>query len=244
MKAMLALTILAFMLYALPSQADISHAVAAAKQGDYKTAIHHLHPAAMQGNARAQSFLGSIYARLGNYDEALAWTKLAANQGDAVAQTHLGSMYEQGQGIGKDYREAVRWYQRAAEQQHPAAQFRIGVMYENGLGTGQDYKEAANWYRKAAEQGNAQALNALGILYGRGTGVDSDSVIAFMLFDLAEKFGSTPARHDAAATNGAIANRKRIQTMMTSEQFEKGQALSTNWKVGHPLPISSTYGQE
>ena len=71
--------------------------------GQDPAAIAELRRQAEQGDAEAQSNLGSMYAtgRGVPQDEAEAvrWYRLAAEQGLAVGQSNLGSMYAEGRGV-------------------------------------------------------------------------------------------------------------------------------------------------
>ncbi len=67
-----------------PAWAGFDEGVAAAKRGDYATALRELRPFAEQGNAKAQYSLGLMYRTgLGvpqDYAEALQWYNLAASR--------------------------------------------------------------------------------------------------------------------------------------------------------------------
>ena len=71
--------------------------------------------AAEQGDALAQTMLGSIYAN-GDFGvpkddtEAVMWYRKAAEQGNAYAQYVLGLKYELGEGVSQDYVEAYMWF--------------------------------------------------------------------------------------------------------------------------------------
>jgi hypothetical protein len=63
-------------------------------------------------------------------------------------------------------------------------------------------------------------------------GMPQDSVIAYMLWNLAAASGNMQ--------RGRAARQRARQ--MTQEQIEEGQALSRNWKPGTPLPRQSRTG--
>lgn len=134
---------------------------AAYTRGDYATALRLMRPLADQGDARAQSNLGLMYAEgkgvPQDFAEAVRWYRKAADQGYARAQSNLGLKYDDGQGVPQDYAEAVKWYRKAADQGYARAQFNLGDMYAEGKGVPKDPAEAVRWYRKAAEQGEALA---------------------------------------------------------------------------------------
>lgn len=68
---------------------------------------------AVRGDARAQSYLGYMYASgLGvpqNYEQAAQWMRRAAEQGLPSAQYFLGLMYDKGLGVPQDFVIAQAW---------------------------------------------------------------------------------------------------------------------------------------
>jgi TPR repeat protein len=135
--------------------------VVAYDRGNYGLALRLWRPLAEQGDARAQSNLGVIYAKgLGvRQDNAAAanWYRKAAEQGNANAQSNLGVLYAEGRGVLRDDRAAAIWNRKAAEQGNARAQYNLGIMYFTGQGVSQDYAIAADWFCRAAEQGVAGA---------------------------------------------------------------------------------------
>ena len=75
-------------------------------------------PAAEEGDAEAQTYVGEIYEKgLGvsaDYTLAAAWYRRAANQGYARAQINLGYLLESGLGVNRDLTEAMNWYRQAS----------------------------------------------------------------------------------------------------------------------------------
>ncbi len=142
---------------ASPAWAGFDEGVAAYERGDHATALREWRPLAEQGDAKAQIYLGFMYAEGEGVPqdnaEAVRWYRKAAEQGDADAQFILGIMYNKGQGVPQDYVQAVKWFRKAAEQGETLGQFSLGFIYENGEGVPQDYVEAVKWYGKAAELG-------------------------------------------------------------------------------------------
>ena len=120
--------------------------------GDYS--IPALTSRALEGNARAQLFLGSAYANGGgvpqNHAEAAKWYRLAADQGEVHAQLFLGSAYDNGRGVPQNDAEAVKWYRLAADQGLPGAQNALGTMYAYGLGVPQNDVLAHMWFNLAS----------------------------------------------------------------------------------------------
>lgn len=158
-----------------PTLLGFDEGLAAARRGDYVTALREFRPLAERGDANAQYRLGSMYGGgLGvpqDYTEAVRWWRKAAEHGFAEAQLILGAAYREGLGVTRDDTEAARWYGKAARQGYAKAQFNFAIMYNNGTGVPQDHAEALRWYRMAAEQGNAAAQGSIGAMYANGTGV-------------------------------------------------------------------------
>ena len=111
---------------------SFEEAKSAYDRGDLALAARLLRPLAEQGNAGAQTMLGSMYSEgqgvPQDNQEALKWYRKAAEQGYALAQFNLGVMYGSGRGVPQDAEEAAKWYRKAAEQGHAGAQVDLGVM--------------------------------------------------------------------------------------------------------------------
>ena len=106
------------LLVALPATAaDFQRGMAAARSGDYATAIRELRPLAAKGHAQAQNYLGGIYYNGDgvpqDYAEAVKWYRKAASQGDANAQFNLGIGYAKGQGVQQNNVLAFAWFSLA-----------------------------------------------------------------------------------------------------------------------------------
>lgn len=88
-------------------------------RADYKTALRIWLPAAEQGDARSQNYVGEIYGRgLGlepDYGEAARWYEKSAEQGFAPAQINLAQLHEQGLAGPRDLKVAMNWYRRATK---------------------------------------------------------------------------------------------------------------------------------
>ena len=111
-NAVLAFLILVIALAAPVTAAELGDAVAAARSGDYATALRGLSPLAEGGDARAQFDIGFMHAYgwgvQRNPAEALTWYRKAANQGLQIAQHFLGLAYANGEGVRPDDAEAAR----------------------------------------------------------------------------------------------------------------------------------------
>ena len=193
-------------------------------RGDFTAALREWRPLAEEGDARAQYYLGIMYANgegvPENDRQAAYWFRKSARQGNSQSQYHLGIMYANGDGVPEDDPQAVYWLRKSAKQGDARAQFHLGVMYEFGEGVPEDDRQAMNWYRQAAEQGHARAQFGLGLMYADGAGVDRNNVQAYAWFNLAAASGDERVRQLA---------RKRKATVreeMTSTQIIEAQLLS------------------
>lgn len=116
---------------------------------------------AKQGDARAQTSIGLMYARgygvKQDPEEARKWWTLAAVQDEPGAQFNLGLLYSR----GKDVAQAFRWYHEAAMRGHVQAQHNLGMLYHEGKGTRRDPVSAYYWIAIAARQGDDMARKSL-----------------------------------------------------------------------------------
>ena len=138
---------------------------------------------AEQGNAEAQTKLGSLYFHgrgvPQDYTEAARWFQKAADQDYARAQDDVAAMYYYGQGVPLDYAEALTWYRKAAEQDNAYAETDLGDVFYSGKAVPQDCAQAVFWYRKAADHGYARAEYDLGAVYYHGRGAPQNYAEAF-----------------------------------------------------------------
>jgi TPR repeat protein len=146
---------------------------AAEQHGDYSEAVKGYRAAAAQGNATAQTLLGSMYDTgqgVGrDYAEAVKWFQLAAARGWAPAESGLAAMYETGRGVARDYAEAAKWYRLAAAQGFAEAQFNLGVLYYNGQGVAQNFVRSYMWFNLSAASGIDSGPRYRDIVAGRMT---------------------------------------------------------------------------
>ena len=89
-------------------------------------ALRFLKRAAEQGNARAQSLCGQIYATGGrsvpqNWTTAAKWWRKAAEAGRKDAQWYIGVCYYYGRGVDRDVVQAMVWIRTSAAQGNGAA---------------------------------------------------------------------------------------------------------------------------
>ncbi|HEU0289695.1 MAG TPA: tetratricopeptide repeat protein [Burkholderiales bacterium] len=120
---------------------------------------------AKQGDRRAQTSLGLMYARgygvKKDPEAAHRWWSFAAAQNDPGAQYNLGLSYAQGDGVKQDHERAVQWYSKAASRGHVQAQHNLGTLYHEGKGVARDPVRAYFWVKVAALQGDDISLESL-----------------------------------------------------------------------------------
>ena len=141
--------------------ADLQIGFEAAKTGDFATALREFRPLAVQGNPKAQVYMGMLYAKGNGVSQdhkiAFEWFKEAANQGFALGQYKLGNAFLQGLGVGTDLWAAVNWYKLAAENDFTSAQINLGIAYDVGAGVEPDPILAHMWFGIAASKGSRKA---------------------------------------------------------------------------------------
>jgi hypothetical protein len=146
---------------ALPARADFEAGVAAARAGDYATALREWRPLAESGDRDAQFNLALLYENGFGVPadglEAARWYRLAAEQDDRSAQAYLAEMYAKGLGVSRDDIEALRWYRSAAERGHAASQYNVGLFYATGRGIAPSDVQAVAWITVAEENGAAKS---------------------------------------------------------------------------------------
>jgi hypothetical protein len=181
-------------------------------RGKYAEAAEPLRKAAELGEAKAQLWLGMMYARGAgvekNCDASIALLLKAANQRLARAEAALGVAYYEGICARVDHAAAAKWMQRAADQGLPAAQAQLGAMYLRGQGVKQDYKIALGWLEKSLEhqldatEPNPAAINAvraetqyfIGLMHEQGLGVPKNLALANNWLQKAAEGGNARAK--------------------------------------------------
>ena len=206
----------------------------ALRKQDFATAAKELRPLAERGNAEAQYRIGQMYDFGKGYPQdkaqAIVWFRKAAAQNHADAQQKLGVIYSTGDGVKQDDAQAVAWFRKAATLGQPTAQYNLGLLYAKGQGVKKDYEQAIAWWRKSAAQGSVDAQFKLGVVYHTGQGAEKDPVLAL-------------ANATIAARNGNreyVEYRDEIAKQLTPEQRRSAVALADAWKVGQPMPASTT----
>jgi TPR repeat protein len=189
---------------------------------------------ALHGPSSADLAAGVAAYNERNYALALQEVMPLAGAGNADAQHLLGLMYYMGQGVQRDDEQAFAWQYKAALQGKAAAQYMVGAMYYTGNAVPQDRILAVTWFRKAAEQGQPDAQYTLGLMYRyHVAGLPEDTVIAYMLWNLAAAKGNRRASEQRAD----------IARQMTDAQIVKAQCLSRHWQPGMTLPSRSHHSR-
>ena len=144
--------------------------------------LENLQSEAAEGNVRAVSALGMLYADgLGvpqDEQEASRLFSEAADAGDAGAQNNLGVMYANGRGVSQDDAVAFEWFEGAAAQGNVFAQNNLGIMYANGRGVEQDYVSAHKWLNLAGAGGYGRARELRDILAEEMSAEDLQAAVA------------------------------------------------------------------
>lgn len=96
-------------------------------RADYRTALNVWLPAAKEGDAAAQTYVGEIFEKgLGtepDFKLAAQWYQKAADQGHSRAQINLGYLYEKGLGVEKNLPQALNLYRRASGLENSDLEF-------------------------------------------------------------------------------------------------------------------------
>jgi hypothetical protein len=106
--------------HAVAGDRSLRSGIAAYNRQAYVVAASIFLPLAERGNARAETYLGFMYAHgwgvPQNYEISARWYDAAARQGDPVAQYMLGLLFDKGQGVAQDYVTAYAWLCLAVAQ--------------------------------------------------------------------------------------------------------------------------------
>lgn len=198
---------------------DFDKGRAAARAGDFATAIAEWLPLAEAGDPEAQFNLGAVYeSGLGvaaDPNKAMGWYAQAAGQGHPRAQYNLGVMYAEGRGVERNDVRAATWMREAARQDHAKAQYNLGVLYQTGRGLPKDQNLARFWFMRAA---------ANGIAPGRANAEKPEADIASGTVDDAEKDEAQPSEQSPAVNSETEkAEAERIEPARTDTDEPKSQ---------------------
>jgi len=181
--------------------------LAAFRADDFRTAVYHLLPLAIQGDMNAQHLMAEAY-RWGNGVEqnpieSLRLYKEAADQGHAQAAFDLYFLLlpeataapAQMQALAKDRSASQKYldlaldrFRKLADRGEVEAMMNLGFLFHLGLGVGMDGSEAIRWYSKAFEAGNLGAANGLCLVYYEGDPRVRDKAKALYWYTKAKDF--------------------------------------------------------
>lgn len=213
------------MTIAMNEYGNSERARAAYLKGCYDEAFDIWHEAASEGEAEAQSWIGSLYANGEGVEvddeKALQWYLAAARQGNHMAQANVGAFYFMGRGTERNVPEAIRWLAAAAEGGDLNGLFNLAVLYSKGDGVDENHEKAAELYRRAAELGHYPSQSRLGYIYAQGKGVSKDRVQAYLWLSLA-------AQHGIGTALGAL---EAVVNEMSLEEKKEGIGLFEEWRM-------------
>lgn len=135
---------------------------AAYSQGDYGRALKILTPWAQQGNASAQTMLGTIYMEgkgtEPDYEEARKWFKKAAQQNNVSAQYNMAIMSYNGDGGEQNDVEAYTWFALAAKNGNKSAARHMKTLVRKMPvdAVKEAQKKVAEWKPGATEENAAE----------------------------------------------------------------------------------------
>jgi uncharacterized protein len=159
----LAATFLIIIAHSTPASAERDAGIAAYGKNDYPTAFKELRPDAEAGDAKAQYYLGLLYAHGRGVEKdpatAATWFHKSAEQGNAEAQFDLGHLYRRGVGVPQDDAIAVDWWRKAAENGQTFAQSSLAAMYFDGKGVKRDLVQAYKWTVLAEPRAQPKRVN-------------------------------------------------------------------------------------
>jgi uncharacterized protein len=119
-------------IFASPAAADrLRTGIRAFAAHDYVTAARIFRDLAPLGDARAQTYLGYMFATgkgvPQNYMVSAGWYRCASQQGVPSAQYMLGLMYDKGQGVPQDYVIAYALLDRAVAGAGPEREYWVRI---------------------------------------------------------------------------------------------------------------------
>lgn len=159
----MAATLLFIFFYSTSVFAERDAGIAAYGKNDYPAAFKELEPDAQAGDAKAQYYLGLLYAHGRGVEKdpaaAAAWFQKSAKQGNAEAQFDLGHLYRRGAGVPQDDTIAVDWWRKAADSGQTFAQSSLAGMYLDGKGVKRDLVQAYKWTVLAEPRAQPHRVN-------------------------------------------------------------------------------------
>jgi len=225
----------ALLLPALPSLAfaGFSEGQRAYAKGNWRMAYDEFLPLAVEGNARAQFYIGQIcdptnLDRIGvtykageqilqKHKTALRWYLKAAKQGHVQGQRQAGIFFKYGQ----LYRNAFKWLKRASEAGDGEAQYQLGIMYHYGMGMPRDDKKAAKWLALGGPNMSEYKQKQYGWKAGQGYGAPAQGKDLVTILKRSGGSGANALRANRVQSRGTISHRSQEDGKTRSEEYEK-----------------------
>lgn len=133
--------------------ADLKRADAAAKAGNYETAIQQWQTLSEYGYPEAKLRLAQAYIKGNGVEKnpavAVPLLEGAVAKGNPAALVELGQLYEKGLGVEKNPDQAETLYLKAAAMKYPRGMFALGRFYDRQ----KQPEKAQLFYRGAADLG-------------------------------------------------------------------------------------------
>ena len=149
-------------------QDEVENAINAFHRKDYAFATGVFEKFANLGDAQAQYWFATCYARgkgVGKSNaKARDWYFKSAEQGNPEAMVALANFYWNGYGVKKSQVEQEKWLKKAAEIGGGEYKYRLAEFYGK-YSDPRRYKDAEVWYLKSAEQGYGPAMYELAFAY-------------------------------------------------------------------------------
>ncbi|MCK5893440.1 MAG: sel1 repeat family protein [Endozoicomonadaceae bacterium] len=123
-------------------------------------------------------------------------------------------------GNQKQIQQIIQELSKAAEKHSSEAQRMLGEIYSKGRGVEKDMTRAFKYYAEAARQFDSVAQYELAKAYFKGSGTDPNMISAYIWASLSQLKESSIKEQTAQL-------QKDISKLLTSEQIEKAQILST-----------------
>lgn len=143
--------------------------IAAAKEGDYKTAFKLFAKSCDEGNPAGCFAIGTMYMNgVGiqtNIQKAQRYYEMGCSGGDATACANLAMIYDyQKNADANDKEKAAQLYMTGCQGGDVLACNNLAWMYANGEGVPKDYFKSLQYYKYACEAGSDLGCYNLGLM--------------------------------------------------------------------------------
>jgi TPR repeat protein len=198
--------------FALPLDDARLQASGAYQAGHFDDAFSIMMPFANKGDAEAENFIGSLYARgegvTRDIHKAIYWYEKAASQGHPLAMNNLGGIYLLGGDIPVDRDQALYWYGKAANAGDAEACIQLAQMLMDTQG---QEANVFHWMKTGAERGHPVAQHNMGHFLEKGIHTAPDPVAAWVWYRLAAQQGSETSARAASSLSSRLSPRQKQQ---------------------------------